>query len=177
MRDHPFFGHHFSHWHIPAVGRSLHEHLACCSATPAHVIVRGANASTAACGHIAPGTLARQALTRGWHFCGDFGPIAIQLFSHQLGQTRARALTHFRAGNANHHRVIGFNHHPEVDFVRGQCGVRGLCDGVWRKAQTQGQATANGSRAQQKVSARRIECGGVGHEVFPQACALMSTDS
>ena len=132
--DDPLFSQQFAHGHLPTVGGSLHEHQAGGSTPAPHVVVRGADAAAATSGHIAPSPFAGQALAWRGHFGGDFGPIAIQLFGHQLRQAGSGALPHFGAGNANHTGVIRLDHHPNIDFVGSEGGVRGCRHSLRQKA-------------------------------------------
>ena len=108
------------HRHRPFVGRSLHEHDARHRATASHIVVRTANAATAARTHIAPGALALQVLTRRGRLGGHLAPVAFQLFGHQLGQAGARALPHLGADDADHAGVIGLDDDPHAHLIA--CG-------------------------------------------------------
>jgi hypothetical protein len=105
--------------HLPLVGGGLHQHHARCGTALADVLLRLADAAAAAGGEVAPDALACQVLARRRVLGRDPGPVALQLFGHQLGQAGQRALAHLRARDADDHAVVRLHHHPGVHLGRG----------------------------------------------------------
>ena len=131
MGDDAFCHSAFGCRNAPRVGGRLEEHDARRCAAFAHVLMRHANAATAAGGEITPNTLTRKALPRRWVFSHDLGPVAFQLFGHHLCETGQRPLTHFGARNPHDHFVVWLNHHPSIYFWRHGC--RALCASLLRE--------------------------------------------
>ena len=113
----------FGGWHLPLVGRCLHQHHPRGGTAFAHIVVRLSYALAAPGAEVAPDTGTRQILPRRGVFGGDFGPIGIQLFGHQLRQPGEGALTHLRTCNADHNAVVRIDDHPGVYLGR-QGGLR-----------------------------------------------------
>ena len=113
--------------HIPGLGCGGHQHHARTGSALADIEMGITDAATAAGGIIAPDPAACRILPRCGLFGGDFGPVAFQLFGHQLRQSGQGALPHFLPCDANDHAVIRFDHHPGID-LGGWCGGFGLRD-------------------------------------------------
>ena len=105
-----------THRHAPALGCGLAQHDPRGRTAAANIVLRGAYAAAAACAHFTPGTLARKTLPRRGEFGLHLAPITLQLFGHQLREAGERALSHFRARDADHAVIIGLHHHPHIDF-------------------------------------------------------------
>ena len=133
MGNHTVGGAAFGRRHFPAISRCLHQHHLGGGTALAHVVLRFPHPAAAARAEVAPHPVACQALAGGWVFGGDLGPVAVQFFSHQLGQPGQRALSHFRAGNADHHRVIRLDDNPGVDLFGTRFGafLRQRCASEW----------------------------------------------
>ena len=117
MCDNTFLNRQFGHRHFPFRSCRLQQHDARSGTALTHIFVRLTNPAAAACGHIAPHSLACKILSRGKSLQTDFGPIAFQFFGHQLGQTGMRTLPHFSASDTDDTAIIWTHHHPGVDFA------------------------------------------------------------
>jgi hypothetical protein len=92
------------------------QHLARHRAATADIALGLADAAAAAGREIAPHAVAREVLARRRVLGGDLGPVALELFGHELGKSCERALPHLRAGNTNHDRLVRLDHHPGIDL-------------------------------------------------------------
>ena len=137
--------------HLPLVGRGLHQHHACSCPALAHVVLRFADASAATRAEAAPDPLARQVLAWRGVLGTDAGPVALQLFGHQLRQAGERTLSHLAARHPDDHAFVGLHHHPGADL-----GRAALCGRRQRKTHDQG---AGSHRAAQKITPAE-DCAG-----------------
>jgi hypothetical protein len=140
-------------------------------ATLAHVVVRGANAAAAAGAHVAPDAVARQVLARRGIFGLDLLPVALELFRHQLGEARQRALAHLGAGNADDDIVVGLDEDPGADLVAlgAELSQRAAQAG---HVEAQGKPTTGGRAGDQEIAARDVFascCCCCRHDASPQA--------
>jgi len=104
----------------------------------AHVILRGADAATAAGTEIAPRILAGDALAGRRILGRDLRPIAFQFFGDHLGEAGERALPHLGAGNTDDDGVIRLDDDPGVDLGRALRAGRGQEGNVKAEGQTGG---------------------------------------
>ena len=123
MRDYAGGGAAFRGRHPPAGRRGADQHVARRRAALADILVRIADAATAAGREIPPDALARRILPGRRVFGRDFGPVAFQLLGDELREAGQRALAHLRARDPDHHRVVRANDHPGIHL---RCAVGGL---------------------------------------------------
>src|SRR5690606_9716632 len=82
--------------HAPLVGRSLNQHHARGCAAFAHVLLRLPDATAATGRHVTPGPLPGEVLSWCRILRLDLAPVALELFSYELGKARQGPLPHFR---------------------------------------------------------------------------------
>ena len=75
---------------IPAIGRSLDQHLTGRRATFPNEFLRFTDSAAPRGEHATPRLFASEVLAWSWIFNRDFGPFAFELFRDQLGETRYR---------------------------------------------------------------------------------------
>src|SRR5262249_50467023 len=148
--------------HLPFVGGGLDQHFARRRAALADVFMRLADAAAAAGREVAPRALARDALAGRRIFGRDLRPVALELFSDELGEAGQRALAHLRAGDADHYRLVGADHHPGGDFGAGIRSLRG--GGAERKLEAEREAATSGSSAGDERAAIDL-CDDLGHVI------------
>ena len=146
--------------HLPFIRSRLDQHHARGGAALADIFLRGSDAPAAAGRKVAPGALARDALTGRRIFGGDFRPVAFEFFGDQLGKAGQRTLAHFRSRDANNDGVVGPDHDPGVDFRRTVGGAHhgGAAEG---NVEAERKAGTDGGGADDKGAA--VECGHMVH--------------
>ena len=163
VRDHALVHAALRGRHAPLIGSSLNQHHAGGRAPLADIVLRLADAATAAGGEIAPDALARQVFARRGLFGGDLGPVATELLGNHLREAGERSLAHFRAGDSHHHGVIGPDHHPGVHL-----GCAGALRKCFRgKGQMECEAESTSGGGGQKLAAGNSQFA---HVVLPSAC-------
>src|SRR6185503_7280280 len=112
--------------HLPLIGCRLEQHHACGRAAATDIVLRGADAATAARAHVAPGALARKIGAGGDLLGRHLLPIALELLGDELGEAGNRALAHLGTRNADHAGVVGLDGDPYVELgaVRGGTALR-----------------------------------------------------
>jgi hypothetical protein len=165
MRDHTRSGAALGRWHLPAIGRSLHQHHAGSGAALAHVLLAFADAAAAAGAVVAPDAFTRQVLARRGVLGGDAGPIAFQLFGHHLRQAGQRALPHLAACDADDDFFVRLDDDPSIDF-----GRHALCGGAGGKAEDK--RTCGGARQGGANEIAAIQGGA--HQALLATCTMSS---
>ncbi len=153
VRDHAVGHTQLGHRHLPFVGRRLQQHQPRRRATAAHVVVRGADAAAAAGAHLAPCALGCEIALRRNLLGADLGPVALQLFDHQLRQAGERALPHLRARDADHATLIGPHDDPDVELA---AFARGLGAGVERRRPAEHEGAGSGTGGDDEFAARQL---------------------
>src|SRR5207247_6291940 len=118
VRDDAVCGRALGGRHLPPVRGGLDQHHACGGSALAHVLVRLPHTAAAAGGELAPGALARNALTRGRILDLDLAPVAVELLGYELCEAGDRALAHLGAHGADEGGVVRADRHPDGDLGR-----------------------------------------------------------
>ena len=144
--------------HLPLIGRRLEQHHARGRAAATDIVLRGADAATAARAHVAPGALARKIGAGGDLLGRHLLPVALELLGDELGEAGNRALAHLGTRNADHAGVVGLDGDPYVEFgaAIGGDALRHCRAEPGRQVEPERESPSGGGGADDEFAARKL---------------------